>query len=67
MQMYSFFMHYSFMFYVFLLKYPHELMNPLISSSQETICETAARLLFMNIRWAKHLPAFTSLPLSDQV
>lgn len=33
----------------------------------ETICESAARLLFMNVRWAKSVPAFTTLPSRDQV
>ena len=33
----------------------------------EHISETAARLLFMNVRWAQHVPAFTSLPYRDQM
>ncbi|OXA50634.1 Protein tailless [Folsomia candida] len=33
----------------------------------DTLCETAARLLFMNVRWAKTVPAFVSLPLQDQL
>lgn len=33
----------------------------------ETICESAARLLFMNVKWAKNVPAFTNLPFSDQL
>lgn len=33
----------------------------------ENISETAARLLFMNVRWAQHVPAFTSLPYRDQM
>uniref|UniRef100_A0A8C4Q553 Nuclear receptor subfamily 2, group E, member 1 n=1 Tax=Eptatretus burgeri TaxID=7764 RepID=A0A8C4Q553_EPTBU len=33
----------------------------------EVVCESAARLLFMSIRWAKGLPAFTSLPYEDQL
>lgn len=37
------------------------------SFAPESICETAARLLFMNVRWAKSVPAFTSLPSRDQV
>ncbi|KAK3866329.1 hypothetical protein Pcinc_028130 [Petrolisthes cinctipes] len=47
-------------------KYPHELALP-VFTSPETICETAARLLFMNVRWAKHLPAYTALPFRDQL
>jgi len=30
-------------------------------------CETAARLLFMNVKWANNLASFTSLPYSDQI
>lgn len=33
----------------------------------ETICESAARILFMNVKWAKNVPAFTNLPISDQL
>ena len=37
------------------------------SSSLETTCEFASRLLFMNVRWVKSVPAFTVLPSSDQI
>ena len=37
------------------------------SFNPETICESAARLLFMNVRWAKSVPAFTTLPSRDQI
>lgn len=33
----------------------------------ETVHETAARLLFMAIKWAKNLPSFTLLSFRDQV
>ncbi|XP_022081734.1 nuclear receptor subfamily 2 group E member 1-like [Acanthaster planci] len=33
----------------------------------EAICEMAARLLFMSIRWAKNVPAFGSLPEREQL
>lgn len=36
-------------------------------SSPETVCETAARLLFMCVRWAKSIPSFVNLDMSDQV
>jgi nuclear receptor subfamily 2 group E member 1 len=53
------------------LQYPHELFNGLTVSpwsfTPETICESAARLLFMNVRWAKSVPAFTALPPRDQI
>jgi Ligand-binding domain of nuclear hormone receptor len=37
-----------------------------VASSAELVCEAAARLLFMSIKWAKNLPAFVSLPFNDQ-
>lgn len=40
-------------------------MIPIVTT--ESICESAARLLFMNVKWAKNVPAFTNLPLSDQL
>lgn len=36
-------------------------------NNPETICETAARLLFMCVRWAKSIPAFVNLDMSDQL
>lgn len=47
-------------------QYPHEFVNPSLTS-YESVCETAARLLFLNVRWAKSLPAFSSLPYKAQV
>mgnify|MGYP002715736908 CR=1 FL=1 len=40
---------------------------PLYTTTQETIYETSARLLFMAVKWAKNLPSFASLPFRDQV
>ncbi|KAM4552996.1 photoreceptor-specific nuclear receptor-like isoform 2-T2 [Fundulus diaphanus] len=37
------------------------------SSSSESFYETSARLLYMSVKWAKNLPAFTHLPFRDQV
>lgn len=37
------------------------------ASNTETIYETAARLLFMAVRWTKNLASFASLPFRDQV
>jgi Ligand-binding domain of nuclear hormone receptor len=61
-------------------KYPHEVspppahpspfgfMSPYLQRlSRESISETAARLLFMNVRWAQHVPAFSCLPYRDQL
>ncbi|XP_072018828.1 nuclear receptor subfamily 2 group E member 1-like [Amphiura filiformis] len=58
-------------------KYPHPevlrmsptAVSPFTSSisSVETVCESAARLLFMSIKWVKNVPAFVSLPYRDQL
>lgn len=48
-------------------KYPHELLMSSVSSSPETICESAARLLFMNVKWMKTVTALTALPMADQL
>jgi len=37
------------------------------TSNTETVYETAARLLFMAVRWTKNLASFASLPFRDQV
>ncbi|CAH1796527.1 unnamed protein product [Owenia fusiformis] len=44
--------------------YPETVMY---TPGQETIYECSARLLFMAVKWAKHLPSFASLPFRDQV
>merc|ERR1719400_443357 len=36
-------------------------------ANQETVYETAARLLFMAVRWTKNLASFAALPFRDQV
>ncbi|KAK3097480.1 hypothetical protein FSP39_009988 [Pinctada imbricata] len=49
-------------------RYPSEL--PLLPSplaTPEAVCEIAARILFMSIRWAKNVPAFVGLSSRDQV
>lgn len=40
---------------------------PFPSHTTETLCESAARLLFTNVKWAKNVPAFTGLNFNDQV
>ncbi|XP_025098972.1 nuclear receptor subfamily 2 group E member 1-like isoform X2 [Pomacea canaliculata] len=47
-------------------KYPHEVMQA-YCGNPEAICEAAARLLFMSVKWAKTVPAFVALPFADQV
>ncbi|XP_076077717.1 nuclear receptor subfamily 2 group E member 1-like [Mytilus galloprovincialis] len=49
-------------------KYPHELMPAVYPmASPDAICEVAARLLFMSVKWTKSVPAFVGLPYRDQV
>ena len=36
-------------------------------NNPEAICEAAARLLFMSVKWVKSIPAFLSLPSLDQI
>ena len=55
-------------------KYPHEISpsttpptseatpSLALKAASENVSEMAARLLFMNVKWAHHVPAFTSLP-----
>lgn len=38
-----------------------------VSSAPEVLCEGAARLLFINVKWAKNLPTYGSLSLSDRL
>ncbi|XP_023342608.1 photoreceptor-specific nuclear receptor [Eurytemora carolleeae] len=38
-----------------------------LQGAPETVYETAARLLFMAVRWTKNLASFASLPFRDQV
>ncbi|TNM94897.1 hypothetical protein fugu_017656 [Takifugu bimaculatus] len=52
------------------IPYPHEVSGTpmyLYEVATESVCESAARLLFMSIKWAKSVPAFSTLPLSDQL
>lgn len=48
-------------------KYPHELAMATHFCNPETVCEAAARILFMSVKWAKNVPAFVNLPFRDQV
>lgn len=40
--------------------------QPALPSPGEAACEAAARLLFLNVRWARQVGAFSSLPLPDR-
>lgn len=51
---------------MFFSQYPHDMMSGYLTN-MEAICELAARLLFMSIKWTKNVPAFVSLSQRDQV
>ncbi|KAF9791487.1 hypothetical protein SFRURICE_010961 [Spodoptera frugiperda] len=36
-------------------------------SDPSTICESAARLLFMNVKWSRNIPAFVNLSMEDRL
>ena len=40
---------------------------PMYYSNPESVCESAARLLFMSVKWSRNIPSFISLPFRDQV
>ncbi|KAG8226672.1 hypothetical protein J437_LFUL005486 [Ladona fulva] len=42
-------------------------MPTAFSLSAETVSESAARLLFMNVKWAKNVASFRCLPIRDQL
>ncbi|KAK3907308.1 Protein tailless [Frankliniella fusca] len=46
---------------------PPAYMSPGREALPETVCEAAARLLFLNVQWARGVPAFTGLSLRDQL
>lgn len=37
------------------------------TNTADSVCETAARILFMTIKWTKSIPAFIGLPNRDQL
>ncbi|XP_074660959.1 nuclear receptor subfamily 2 group E member 1-like [Tubulanus polymorphus] len=37
-----------------------------VSAAAESVYETAARLLFMSVKWARNIPSFLQLPFRDQ-
>ncbi|KAM7436415.1 hypothetical protein ABFA07_013771 [Porites harrisoni] len=44
-----------------------EITTSLYSSTPDAICESAARLLFISVKWARNIPSFVNLPFRDQV
>jgi len=49
-------------------KYPNPFdFRSYFSTSADTVCETAARLLFACVNWFKTVPAFVNLDMKDQI
>ncbi|XP_076356834.1 nuclear receptor subfamily 2 group E member tailless [Tachypleus tridentatus] len=49
-------------------KYPNKLnIGHAFFNNPDVVCESAARILFLNVRWLKTVPAFTGLPIRDQL
>ena len=46
---------------------PTDCTVSLYYSSPEAVCEAAAKLLFMSVKWARNIPSFLNLPFRDQV
>ncbi|XP_001630385.3 photoreceptor-specific nuclear receptor isoform X2 [Nematostella vectensis] len=44
-----------------------DVASPLFCSSPDALFESAARLLFMSVKWARNIPSFVNLPFRDQV
>nr|XP_006814018.1 PREDICTED: photoreceptor-specific nuclear receptor-like [Saccoglossus kowalevskii] len=40
--------------------------SPVYHTALESVHETAARLLFMTVKWARNIPSFLTLPFRDQ-
>ena len=40
--------------------------NSFITTATDNVYETAARLLFVSVKWAKNIPSFLQLPFRDQ-
>ena len=48
------------------LSLQNEILPRDVRSVGSNVYEIAAKLLFMSVKWAKSVPSFLSLPLSDQ-
>lgn len=46
---------------------PYTPQQEIYSSTPDAICESAARLLFISVKWARNIPSFVNLPFRDQV
>lgn len=49
------------------IRFQSDLSVSMYYSHPEAVCEAAAKLLFMSVKWARNIPSFMSLPFRDQV
>ncbi|PFX22931.1 Photoreceptor-specific nuclear receptor [Stylophora pistillata] len=49
------------------IRFQSDFSVSLYYSNPEAVCEAAAKLLFMSVKWARNIPSFMSLPFRDQV
>ena len=49
------------------IRFQSDLTVSMYYSNPEAVCEAAAKLLFMSVKWARNIPSFMSLPFRDQV
>lgn len=49
------------------MRFQSDLSISMYYSHPEAVCEAAAKLLFMSVKWARNIPSFMSLPFRDQV
>ncbi len=52
---------------IFSLQIPMPIPSLTTLNNPETICESAASLVFLNIKLARNIPTFVRLPVEDQV
>ena len=49
------------------IRFQSDISVSMYYSHPEAVCEAAAKLLFMSVKWARNIPSFMSLPFRDQV
>ena len=49
------------------IRFQSDISVSMYYSNPEAVCEAAAKLLFMSVKWARNIPSFMSLPFRDQV
>ncbi|KAJ7363467.1 hypothetical protein OS493_009622 [Desmophyllum pertusum] len=49
------------------MRFQSDISVSMYYSNPEAVCEAAAKLLFMSVKWARNIPSFMNLPFRDQV